>query len=346
MKRYIAIILTSVFIALLLCSCGNNNDKSEIYIPPIRTDGSINYDTVRATIGTLKEEISLEGQFTTPYTTDLMFTVTGGTIGEILVHQDQDVKTGDVIATLKPDELEEEIVVQEIKLNSAKSTYDALSASHASEEDLEFARIDVDLEQMEYDLLIDRREYLTLRAPFDGKIVSINDYYVGSKIDKNTPFCTISDASKYCLTATDYGSVLQNVSFGTKVDIKQGALNETTGKVVDTITDEMTIRDADNRRQTINVNKYVIQCDDDIEFLDLGGIEVIFTTVRRDDAVIVPSEAVYEATDDTTNLTSTYVDVLLGGIKVQTQVTVGIVTQDGRTEILSGLDGTETLILR
>lgn len=350
MKRIFSIITAALIIMTLLCSCGKKEDDAGIYIPPIRTDGKVNYETVHATIGTLKEEISIEGQFTTPYRTDLMFTLTGGTIESINVHIDQEVTAGEVIATLSSDEIEEQLTVQEIKLNSAKSTYDALAASHASSEDLEFAQIAVDLEQLEYDRLTDMKENLTLKAPFDGRIVSIEDYYVGSYIGQNVPFCTISDSSRYCLTATDYNNVLKNVSFGTKVDIKQGTLAETTGKVVDTIVSEITIRDADNHRQTVPVNSYVIECDDDdAQFLDLGGIEVIFTTVRRDDAVIVPYQAVFEATDDVTNLTGTYVNILLGGIKVQTPVTVGIVTgtgEDVRAEITSGLDGTETLILR
>ena len=39
------------------------------------------------------------------------------------------VKEGDIIATLSSEELDEEITVQEIKLNSAKNTYEILLES-------------------------------------------------------------------------------------------------------------------------------------------------------------------------------------------------------------------------
>ena len=332
-------------ITLALCSCGKKEEDGNIFIP-IRAGSGINYETAHAVIGTLKEEVTLDGGLTSPYRTDLMFTRIGGTIESVDVHMDQEVLAGDVIATLNGDELEEEITVQEIKLNSAKSTYETLQAQHASAEDIEFAKIALDLEQMSYDDLVELREYLTLRAPFDGRIVSLRDYRPGSHIDVNTPLCTISDTSRVCLTVADYYQQLSNVSFGTKVDIDQGNLLSTTGKVVDTITDEVTMRDAEGQRNTFTLVTYVIQCDEDVEFLDLGGISVTFTTVRRDDAVIVPSEAIFEATDDVTNVTGNYVNVLLEGIKIQTPVTVGIVTGDGRAEIVNGLDGSETLILR
>ena len=70
----------------------------------------------------------------------------------------------------------------------------------------------------------------------------------------------------------------------------------------------------------------------------MGGIEVTFTTLRRDDAIIVPSNAVFE-TDD-----GYYVNVLIDGIKVQYNVTIGVISGD-KTEILTGLEGGETIIL-
>lgn len=349
--KIMSVVTVILMIGTLMCSCGKNDDDGNIFIP-IRTGTGINYETAHAIIGTLTEKATLAGEFTTPYRTDLMFTRMSGTIDTIEVHQDQEVKAGDVIATLKGDTLEEDIVVQEIKLNSAKSTYETLQAQHASAEDIEFAKIALDLEQMAYDDLVESREYLVLKAPFDGKVTSIGNYRAGSHINKNTTLCTVSDSSRVRLTVADYNGVLSNISFGTKVTINQGTLVSTTGKVVDTVTSEMRwgggfgfgFGNDDNGPRT--VTSYIIQCDEDTEFLELGGIEVTFTTLRRDEAVIVPYEAVFEATDDLTNQTGTFVNVLINGIKIQTPVTVGVVTSDGRAEIVSGLSGDETLILR
>lgn len=358
MKKIISAALAVTVAASMLTACAKKDDNQDIYIP-IRTGSGINYETVHAVVGTLKQEVSLAGAMTNPYRVDLMFTRMSGIIDTMEVHQDQEVSEGDIIATLRGDELEEEITVQEIKLNSAKTTYENLQSQHASAQDIEFAKIALELEQMAYDNLVEKRDYLVLRAPFSGRITSVGNYRPGSHIEKNTTLCTISDSSRLMLTAADYNSQLSNISFGTKVQIKQGTLVDVSGKVVDTITTEYGWGgfgggfvggfggdfDEDGDGPS-TVTSYVIQPDEEVEFMDLGGIEVIFTTLRRDDAVIVPSEAIFEATDDLTNQTGTFVNVLMNGIKVQTQVTVGATTADGRTEIVSGLDGSETLILR
>ncbi len=354
-KKFLSVITAAALVGGLLCSCGKPKTDENISIP-IRTNGGINYETVHAVVGTLKDEVSIEGSFTTPYRVELMFTHMGGTIAAINVHEDQEVEEGEVIAVLSGDDLEEDITVQKIKLDSAQSTYDALVGSHASAEDIEFARIALEIEQTEYDNLTDKRQYLELKAPFAGRITSMNGYWVGAHIDQNSPFCTISDSSKVMLTARDRMGQLSNISFGTKVEIKQGSILETTGKVVDTVTSESGGWEmwggnggfggfgGDGGPTT--VTSYIIQPDEDLDFLEIGGIEVIFTTLRRDDAVIVPSEAIFEATDDLTNQTAQFVNVLMNGIKVQTQVEVGAVNSEGFAEIVNGLDGSETLILR
>ena len=317
--------------ASLLTSCGKASADDEIYIPPIRVGNTVNYNTARVHVGTILEQVTLDGIVTTPYTMDLSFTGMGGKIAELNIRQDMEVEKGDVLAVLSSESLEEDIQVQQIKLDSARSVYENLSAKHADKNEIEFARIDYMIEQFNYDSLVQKREFLTLRAPFNGRITSVGNYRVGSSINKYSTLCTISDSSKVCLTVSDYGNRLSDVSFGTRVDVTQGAIASTSGKVVDTITEE------------IGWTRYVIQCDDEIEFSELGGIEVTFTTFRRDDAIIVPEEAVFEATDSS-NTASNYVNVLIKGIKVQTPVTVGV-TSNGKTEILSGLEGSETLIL-
>ena len=355
MKRFLSIATAMLMTALMLCSCGSDSDEGDIFIP-IRTGTGINYDTAHAIVGTLKEQVTLDGSFTTPYRTDLMFTHMGGTIATIEIHNDQEVNEGDVIATLKDDALEEEIVIQQIKLDNARSTYETLQSQRAGSDDIEFARIAYELEQMAYDNLIEKREFLTLRAPFSGRITSMGNYRVGSHINQNASFCTISDSSRVRLTVSDYSGALQNISFGTKVIIDQGTLVHTTGKVIDTVTSESYFGGFGGfggfgfggGDGPVTITSYIIQADneEDIEFLDLGGISVTFTTLRRDDAVIVPVGAIFEATDDITKQTGSYVNVLINGIKIQTAVTVGVVTEDGRAEIISGLDGSETLILR
>lgn len=334
MKKLICILTCMTLSLITFASCGNNVTASdEIYIP-IRQGNSVNYDTAHVYKGTILEQVTLDGTFTNPYSQNLSFTMTGGTIESFNVHIEQEVKKGDVIATLSDSDLEEEITVQKLKLDSAKSAYDILSKTAPDSDETAFAKIDYEIEQAEFDSLVARREWLVIYAPFDGKITYAGNYYSGASVKQNATVCTIVDTSRSCLTAIDNHSRLSNVSFGTAVTVSQGAIANTTGRVVDVRTEQ-----AGRGDDVYTRHSYIIQIDDeDVEFEDFGTIQVTFTTLRRDDAIIAPTSAVYE-TDD-----GYYVNVLIDNVKVQTYVTVGIVSGD-KTEILTGLDGTETLIL-
>lgn len=335
MKKLLSVILVLVLCLTLFTAC-NEEDKvaQEIYVP-IRTGNSINYDTTVAYRGSITEREVIGAEITYPYSTNLAFTLASGTVSYLNARPDMTVSEGDIICTLSDEALEEEIVIQKLKLDSAKNTYEILVSKGASEEEIAFAKIDYDIEQLEYDKLVESREFLVIRAPFDGRITSVSNVWVGASVRQNQTICTIVDASRPCLTATDMRGVLGNVEFGTKVEVNQGALANTTGKVVDFRTTTSRWGFGDN---PITVNQYIIQCDEEVEFSDMGGIEVTFTTLRRDEAIIVPTNAVFE-TDE-----GHYVNVLMNGVKVQITVTVGVVSGD-RTEILTGLEGGETIIL-
>ncbi len=332
-KRIFAILISAVLLCSLMCACGDESSvDDEIYIP-INT-GSVNYNTADAYVGTILEQVTLDGSVSTPYYTNLSFSLVGGTIVEFNIHEDQTVSEGDVLVRLSSDELNDEIEVQKVVLDSAQSTYDALVAS-GDEDEAALAAIDLAIEQAEYDNLVKRLDYLTITAPCDGTITSVGNYWVGATVSANKTICTIEDSSKVYLTVTDSQNQLSNVSFGTKVDIAQGTLVVTTGKVIDTITSTSSDRFSG---ESTTITSYVIQPDEDADFEDFGTIQVTFTTLRRDDAIIVPTEAVFETSDGYA------VNVLISGTKVQMEVTVGIISGN-QTEILSGLDGTETLIL-
>ncbi len=333
MKRFFAIAVALSICLSAFTACGNDDNlEDEIYIP-IRQGNSVNYDTATVYRGTIMEQVTLEASYATPYYTNLAFTMMGGTLAEINVHQDMEVKAGDVIARLDSDELEEEITVQELKLNSAKSTYEILLET-GTENEIAFAKIDLDIEQAKYDDLVQRREFLVITAPYDGRITSVSNYWPGAHVEKNATICTIEDTTRVCLSAEDNGQ-LSNIGFGAKVDIRQGAIASTTGKVVDVVTEKV----GGFFGQSRTVTRYIIKPDDEsVHFESFGSIDVIFTTLRRDDALIAPTDAVFEFGDGYA------VNVLIDGVKIQTPVEIGIVS-GSRTEILSGLDGSETLIL-
>ena len=120
----------SVFLAvLMLCftlftACGKNGDVGvNIYIP-IRQGNTVNYNTAYPYKGTILEQVVLDASYTTPYYTDIAFTMTGGTLEQFDLHNDMTVKEGDIIATLSSEELDEEITVHEDgSYNSRRPSY-------------------------------------------------------------------------------------------------------------------------------------------------------------------------------------------------------------------------------
>lgn len=339
MKRVFTLLTAIVLCLSLLTACGKNDDENkDIYIP-IRSGNKVNYNTAFAYKGTIIEQETLDATFTTPYYTDLAFTIMSGRLASLNVKQDHDVKEGDIIATLDSSSLEEEITIQKLKLESARNTYEAL-AKGKDENEIAFAKIDLEIEQAKYDDLVQRREFLDIRAPYDGKITSIGRYYVGSNVPKNATICTIVDTSKVCLSATDNSGRLSGIGFGAKVQITQGTVANTTGTVVDVVTEDVTPGGGfwGGGGGTSTVTRYVIKPDEDVNFESFGSIQVTFTTLRREDTVIVPTNAVFDFGDGHA------VNVLINGVKVQTSVTVGIVSGD-KTEITSGLFGNETLVV-
>lgn len=335
-RRIAALSLAAVISLTALSGCTGDEDLSgEIYIP-IRQGNQVNYNTVNAYRGTILEQTVIDADFTTPYYTDLSFTMMGGTIASINVREEMDVKEGDVIATLDSESLENDIRVQELTLESARSTYEIFYDEDPDSEDTMFAEIDLAIEQAKYDDLVARLEFLEIKAPYDGKITYVGRYGAGSTIAKNATLCTIVDTSRVCLSANDNGS-LGKIGFGAKVDIDQGTLVNTTGTVVDVVSEEFT-GEFGGMQHSYSVNRFVIKPDEDVDFESFGTIQVTFTTLRRDDAVIVPSNAVFEFGNGYA------VNVLINGVKIQTSVSVGIVSGD-KTEITAGLEGNETLVL-
>lgn len=337
MKRIFLYFMLFTMLLTLFASCGKGDSvDGEIYIPDVIAN-TANYNTATPKKGTILEQVVLDASFENPYRTDLSFTMTGGTIDQFNVRNDMDVKEGDIIATLKSDDLEEQIKIQKMKLDSAQSTYDILSKQGGGNE-ASFAKIDLDIEQAKYDDLVHRREFLVLKAPFDGRITNCGNYRSGASVRQNATVCTLIDTTRACISAVDTVG-LENISFGAKVDIAQGAIANTTGKVVDVVTEEYSgFGGFGGGNRSFTVKKYIVKADEEVKFENFGTIQVTFTTLRRDDAIIVPSSAVYEFGDGYA------VNLLIDGVKIQTSVTVGIVSGD-QTEILTGLDGTETLII-
>lgn len=321
--------ILSVIMAICLCcmsACGGEDkttDSAEIY-----NASDVKYDTYTVDIGTISEAYYSKAEFDYPYSQNI-FIQQSGVITKL--YKKSEITEGDVICELLVSDLQEQIDEQKIIYDAAKETYEDLKSSGGSKNDTEYAEINYLLEKNKYDDLLKKKDEAVIYAPFSGNIrIDDEACAAGNEVWEGQYLCTITDKSRTYLCAFIYGDKLNNVNFGSSVSIKQGAIVDCKGKVVDIIE-----RDAG---QDYSGFTYVIEPEDGAGLKDFGEIDVVFDVYEKDNVVVVPTDAVKSVGG------RTYVNLLIDGAKIETDVELGI-QNEREVEILSGLEGGEKIIM-
>lgn len=321
--------LLAVFMSVCMCcmsACGSGTDSTESV--EIYDAEEIKYDTYTVELGVIKEAYYAKAEFDYPYSENI-FIMQNGIITKMF--NGTEIEAGAVICEQIVDGLQEQIEEQKLILDAAEETYTSLKNSGASANDIEYAQINYQLEKNAYDKLMKKQEEATVYAPFSGNIrIETEGCYAGAQVYDGQYLATITDKSQSYLCSFVYGDKLENVNFGSSVTIKQGAIVECSGMVVDIIE-----RDGGTDYAGF---LYVIEPEEDSGLKDFGTIDVIFDVYEKDNVVVVPHSAVKQVGG------RTYVNVLIGGNKIETDVELGIEGAD-EIEILSGLYGGEQLII-
>ncbi|MFT3950696.1 MAG: efflux RND transporter periplasmic adaptor subunit [Oscillospiraceae bacterium] len=337
MKK-LALLLAAVLAAAPLASCSSDDDSETISIPILDTQ-EISYSTAQAEVGTISKIYKSTASMDYPYKTVISFDQ-DGTIADVLVDDGATVKKGDVLCKLETDDIDKQLDDEKLRLDAAKKTYDTLVNEGIGGNELEFAKIDYDIETIAYKKLKETRSRYTIKAPADGTIALAangrQDFAQplssGSRVSSGTKFATMVDQSEQKLCAFIYDNQLENVNFGSKVTLTQGKLINTTGKVTDILYFD---GGTDYSGWT-----YVIEPDDkDVEFVDFGSVDVTFNVYEKQNVVTVPAAAIKTVSD------RKFVYLLVNGVKVEADVETGIENEDN-VEITGGLSGGEQVILR
>lgn len=322
-KKLACISASFVFACAFLTACKGNED--ETLILPIYDAAEPNYSTVEAYVGTISEYKRVSGNFSTPYSQAAAFTAVGGYLESLHVRAEMTVNQGDIIAVLRDSDLEDRISEQKLRLDSAKNTLDTLKANDGDGDEIAYAEIDYEIEQIAYNSLVEKREELTLYAPISGKVSWVSNINIGDYVNTGNTICMINDTSReYIVCSSEY---IGSQSFGTNVTIKQGAIAECTGTVIDMVSSRY------------GSDLIVISAEtEDAGFMDFGDFEVYFTANRHENTVIIPAGAVKTLGE------RTFVNVLLNGMKVEVDVETGL-SSGNEIEVISGLSGGEQIII-
>ncbi|MBQ7069937.1 MAG: efflux RND transporter periplasmic adaptor subunit [Ruminococcus sp.] len=327
--RVLALVCAGV-LCVGLCSCGEKKEEKQIDVPILETK-QISYKTVKAEISNISEKYYETGKYSYPYSESVKFKATG-LIKEIYVQAPSDVKKGDLLCELYTDDVDEEIEREKIRLDQAEQTLATVRANSNNANEIRMAELDLQIEQMKYDRLVQSLEDYKVYAPCDGTFTDIyqrrEPLTVNSPVREGDLFGLTSDLSQQYLCVSVYDNPLNNVNFGTRVSLEQGA-HSAQGTVKDIIP-------VDNGDFSNYV--YVILPDEDSELFDFGDVKVVFDVYTRPDTVVVDQKAVRELGG------RKFVNLLIDGAKIEQDVETGI--EDGKNiEILSGLVGGEEIIL-
>lgn len=311
-----------------LTACGKKSSSAEIEIPILETSAPV-YNTVKAEIGSISEKYYGEASYGISHEMTASFT-RAGQIKEINVELNKQVKKGDVLCVLRSEEIEQQIEEADVWLEQSESTYNKLLAKgNVPAAELEYARIDYELQKLNHARLERELAQYTVKAPCDGTITWINDR--NRELNVNTKvypdwLCTISDNSENALSCKMIQKI-DHVGYGTKVII-----TSTLGEYEGYVTGEREYGEGATAQYI-----YEIRCDDD----DVSGankFKVCFDVYDKDDVVLVPAKAIKAIGE------RRFVNLLVGGVKVEQDVETGI--EDGEmVEITNGLVGGEEIII-
>ena len=169
MKKLICVSLC-LALGLSLAACGKKEETQEISVP-IYEAQTVKYRTTKAEIGDISERYVQKGSYGYPYEETVTFGMSGQ-IDQLVVTQDQGVSKGDLLCTLFSDELDEQIEEKQVYLDQAKNTYAKLYNEGVSYNELQMAYLDLQIQQLEYDHLLEQKDKYNVYAPCDGYFTS------------------------------------------------------------------------------------------------------------------------------------------------------------------------------
>ena len=304
--------IASVIFALAIQGCGSSNAKEETKEQKKETVEAPALETFALQSGQLNSSFQVPGELVSYQQVDLYAKVSSF-IKKLYVDVGSEVKTGQLLAVMEAPEINSQLSAEESKLKSqeavyisSKATYDRLLETSKTpgtvspnDLDIALAKQNSDLAQLEaekatYREIADTKNYLEIRAPFNGVISARNvsaGAYVGP-VGKGSdlPIFTLQEQKKLRLVISvpeayaTYLNEKNQVSFTVK-----GLPNETFKAKVSRLAGalDLKLRSQRTEMDVINDNKKLLPGMVAEVFVPLDGNANIF---------IVPKSAVVNST--------------------------------------------------
>lgn len=258
-----------------------------------------------------------------------------GEVVEILVEEGTLVEQGQILARLDGEQLRLEMQQARANLDQVRNEYERLVdlqkrglVSVAMYEGLMY---DLDALEASYELKRLNYGYTKIRAPIAG-IVSSREIKVGHQININDPVFRITDTSRLVAYLKIPQTELENFSAGHAVKLSVDAIPDTLfAATIDRISPTI-----DSRNGTFRATAYIDNSDNNLAPGMFARFNIAYE--KHADALVIPSGAIIE--EDTISVV-----YIITGDSVERRV-IGIgIKSGGMTEVLSGLDINESVVV-
>jgi membrane fusion protein (multidrug efflux system) len=315
-----------------LTGCGVGEANSDVVDPDASTPLPVEVVTPRS------GDITATYHTTTTITSDIDAPVTAradGEVIEILVEEGDLVKKGELLARLDGDRLRLQVIQAKANLEKTTREYERFINLHdrglVSSATFDGMKFNLDALQARYELQQLNYSYTFIRAPLAG-IVATRDIKIGQHLNSGDATFRVTNTSELVAHLLVPQSELAKFAAGHTAKIKVDAMPErnfaaTIVRISPTI---------DARNGTFRATAYINNDEGMLAPGMFGRVEIAYE--KHSNVLMIPIAAVLE--ED--NVSVVY--VVDEGEAVRRPIKTGI-EEDGRIEVLSGLDGNERIIV-
>lgn len=333
-KKIASLILAAGVGAAVLSGCSLMPQEEEVLAPPLIQSSDVQYTTETAVKGTISDVVSDSCTAVAASQYNLSFGSHGGYLKTKNFLSGDQVKKGDVLATIDSGDIETNLQNAKIELEILKLDLQRALENPPANGGTNYDAERVQLQIQQHNLTIANLERqlseATIVAPISGVITFVADLNIGDYAEAKKTLFTVADTSKIEYSYT--GGKVSKLSVGMDCTV---TINGTDypGKI--SMSQATAPKEfADQMKDSVRITV------DGAPVLDIGNKASFKCTVNtKENVVIVPKNAVTGYSGDY------YVYVLEDGLRTERSVEIGISTTT-QTEIISGVSEGDQVIVK
>ena len=346
-------ICAAIIFSVLLYACGHVEKPVDLTVKSAATNEASKYETGRVTENPLASYVKLSGQLK-PFEEVNLYAKVNGFVQNVLVDRGTKVRKGQVLVQLEAPEMESQVQLANSKFlqaqeNAVASKEKYRRLNEAAKEPGSVAPLDLDnalsrmkaddaivmAERSNVDMMKNYKNYLTIRAPFDGVIIQRNissGALVGPGGKSNDqPMLVLQHLQKLRLEVYIPEAYVDQVDLNRPVSFVFNSMPEKTH--------EATISRSANALTSLRSEAIEIDIQNDKQLFKPGMYaEVKVPLLSKAKSLLIPNNAIVRSTE------RQYVITVKDGKAHLIDIKEGLKAKDS-TEVFGSLTGGDEIIL-